>query len=87
MSPVNAPAASAWQSCAPIPTLEPCAADTNIISKVAGGHTSKSTFGSASDPCTILPSSAAEALSPFIFQFPATSGRRCAVIVFAPKLT
>jgi hypothetical protein len=33
-----------------------------------------------------LPSSAAEARSPFIFQFPATSGRRCAVIVFSPQI-
>src|SRR5947209_8927300 len=80
MSPVNAPEASAWQSCAPIATFEPWLAEANIMTKVAGGQTSRSTCGKSVAPCTILPSSAAAGFSPFIFQLPATSGRRAAVI-------
>src|SRR4051794_29022204 len=80
MSPVKAPEGSAWQSCAPIATFEPWLAEANIMTKVAGGQTSRSTWGKSVAPCTILPSSAAAGFNPFIFQLPATSGRRAAVI-------
>src|SRR5207253_4942022 len=51
-----------------------------------GGQTIRSAFGSARAPCIIFASSAPAALSPFIFQLPATSGRRPVVINRAPLL-
>ena len=79
MSPVWAPDGLAWQSCAPMATAEPRAAAAKRASKVAGGHTIRSALPAmAAAPATILSSSATEAASPFIFQLPATSGRRLA---------
>jgi hypothetical protein len=43
---------------------------------VAGGHTMMWIAVSSRAPETIAANSAPEARSPFIFQFPATSGRR-----------
>src|SRR5262245_10658206 len=75
-SPVKAPAGSAWQSWAPIRTGLPAAAAANSATRVAGGHTRISTAASSRAPSAIRASSATEARRPFIFQLPATSGRR-----------
>src|SRR5262249_40778284 len=75
-SPVNAPDACAWQSCAPVPPALRRAARANSAMRVAGGHTRISTAASSRAPAAILANSAAEAELPFIFQLPATSGRR-----------
>src|SRR5262245_241140 len=75
-SPVNAPAGSAWQSWAPIRTGLPAAAAANSATSVAGGHTRMSTAASSRAAWAIRASSATEARRPFIFQLPATSGRR-----------
>jgi hypothetical protein len=67
--------------------LEPSAAIANVTTSVAGGQTNKSTLANIPAECSmILPSSSAEALTPFIFQFPATNGRRCPIVmtIFAP---
>ena len=73
---MKAPAGSAWQSCAPMATEEPCASAEKFASNVAGGHTIRSTRGAKDGaPAMILPSSADESPSPFIFQLPATRGR------------
>ena len=76
ISPVNAPARSAWQSCAPIATPEPRAREAKVAIRVAGGQTRRSVPGIAAAPAIMRSSSATAAKSPFIFQFPATSGRR-----------
>jgi hypothetical protein len=56
-------------------TPEPRTANTKLTIKVAGGQTIRSVLpASAPAPATILTSSPCEAASPFIFQFPATSG-------------
>src|SRR5262245_8764569 len=75
-SPVKAPAGSAWQSWAPIRTGLPAAAAANSATRVAGGHIRISTAASSRAPWAIRASSATEARRPFIFQLPATSGRR-----------
>ena len=80
-SPVNAPEGSAWQSCAPIRTAEPATAAANSAMRVAGGHSIRSTAPSSFAPWMIRLSSAAEERRPFIFQLPATSGRRARTII------
>ena len=76
-SPVNAPEGSAWQSWAPIATRDPRARAAKSASKVAGGQTRISIPGGRPGAAAMIrSSSAAAALSPFIFQFPAISGRR-----------
>ena len=56
------------------------------MTRVAGGQIIRSTLVQRSPaPCMILPSSAAEALSPFIFQLPATSGRRVGSAIVHPS--
>src|SRR5215469_13116482 len=82
-SPVNAPLGSAWQSCAPISTEVPFAAAAKRTSSVAGGHIIRSTAVSFCAPSTIRVNSAAEDRRPFIFQLPATSGRRDARTIVA----
>ncbi len=85
MSPVKAPLASAWQSWPPIVTGEPFAASASAATSVAGGQTITSALAaSAAAPATILPNSAADAASPFIFQLPATSGRRAVPAIAKP---
>src|SRR5215467_11442898 len=75
MSPVCAPAGSAWQSWPPIITDEPCAEAANSRIKVARGHTINSALPlSSAAPDRILANSARDAANPFIFQLPATSG-------------
>src|SRR5262245_44630596 len=57
-------------------TGDPCAAAAKPASSVVGGQIIRSAaIGLALAPEMILSSSAFEAVSPFIFQFPATSGR------------
>src|SRR5690242_10184480 len=54
--------------------------------RVAGGQIMRSTLVKRSPALArILPSSAAEALSPFIFQLPATSGRRVGTAIDHPS--
>src|SRR5919199_3498375 len=76
MSPVWAPEGFAWQSWPPMRTGEPDAASANSRISVAGGQimTSKRSPAPAGRPRISASSSDAEALSPFIFQLPATSG-------------
>src|SRR6185436_9256146 len=58
-------------------TVEPSAAAAKDATSVAGGQIMRSTLrGRSPAPRMIVPSTSAEALSPFIFQLPATSGRR-----------
>src|SRR5262245_24102121 len=75
-SPVKAPTGSAWESWAPIRTELPAVAVANSATSVAGGHTRISTAASSRAAWTIRASSDTEARRPFIFQLPATSGRR-----------
>src|SRR5436190_5468184 len=57
--------------------FESRAAAANAASNVAGGQIIRSTSGdNATAPAMILSSSPTDALTPFIFQLPATSGRR-----------
>src|SRR5688500_9880322 len=82
ISPVKAPDGSAWQSWAPIAIFDPSTSLANIIKRVAGGQIVRSTLADRSAaPCKILPSSAVESASPFIFQLPATSGRRVDAVI------
>src|SRR6516164_279410 len=85
-SPVNAPLGSAWQSCAPISTEVPFAAAAKRTSSVAGGHIIRSTAVSFCAPSTIRVNSAAEDRRPFIFQLPATSGRRGARTIVVSRV-
>src|SRR6266446_4551422 len=85
-SPVNGPLGSAWQSCAPISTGAPFAAAAKRTSNVAGGHIIRSTAASLRAPSTIRPNSATEDCRPFIFQLPATSGRRGARTIVVSRV-
>src|SRR3954447_8912156 len=76
MSPVKAPEASAWQSCAPIATGELRARVAKPAMSVAGGQTRMSMrVASAPPPSMMAASSVADCCRPFIFQLPAMSGR------------
>src|SRR5262245_31445632 len=67
-------------------TPEPCAAATKPAIKVDGGQTISSALpASAPAPAIILMSSPREAVRPFIFQFPATSGTMLAAIKNPPS--
>src|ERR1700761_6698791 len=81
-SPVWAPEALGWQSCAPtVIPLTPCALAANAATSVAGGHTSKSALpATPAAPAHIASNSAIDARSPFIFQLPAISGRMALVM-------
>ena len=85
-SPVNGPLGSAWQSCAPISTGAPFAAAAKRTSNVAGGHIIRSTAASLRAPSTIRLNSAVEDRRPFIFQLPATSGRRGSRTIFVSRV-
>src|SRR6185369_2833129 len=81
ISPVKAPkaAAAAAQSCPPIATADPFAATTAAPISVAGGHTATS-HRAEPTPATTALSSAMLDVSPFIFQLPAASRRRAAIV-------
>src|SRR5215467_5772008 len=64
----------------------PFAAAAKRTSKVAGGHIISSTAASLRAPSTIRPNSAAEDRRPFIFQLPATSGRRGARTIVVSRV-
>src|SRR5215469_270329 len=64
----------------------PFAAAAKRTSKVAGGHIISSTAASLRAPSTIWPNSAAEDRRPFIFQLPATSGRRGARTIVVSRV-
>src|SRR5262245_13598587 len=62
-------------------TPDPAAVAEKLAIKVAGGHTIKSVFPLSSlAPAMIFTSSPHEAMRPFIFQLPATSGTMLAAI-------
>src|SRR5882757_6630224 len=80
-SPVWAPEALGWQSCAPTANPEPVALPAKPAISVAGGQTSRSAFpASAAAPASMVSNSAKEAFRPFIFQLPAISGRMASVM-------
>src|SRR5246127_5408586 len=81
-SPVCAPDALGWQSCAPIASdFAPFALSANAATSVAGGQTRRSHLAARlAAPAIIAPSSDVEAFSPFIFQLPAMSGRIAVVM-------
>src|ERR1700746_328274 len=85
-SPVTVPLGSACQSCAPISTGAPFAAAAKRTSNVAGGHIIRSTAASLRAPSTIRLNSATEDRRPFIFQLPATSGRRGARTIVVSRV-
>src|ERR1700722_6004795 len=77
MSPVKAPLALGWQSCAPSETALPASRTAALMMSVAGGQTRISAlppFPSATIRRLAAISSRA-LLRPFIFQLPATRGR------------
>src|ERR1700682_3911408 len=86
-SPVWAPDALGWQSCAPIARVfEPRALSARAAISVAGGQTRRSALTATSGaPASIASNSAAEALRPFIFQLPAISGRMASVMAGFPS--
>src|ERR1700694_3478870 len=87
-SPVLAPDALAWQSCAPTASVfEPRAFSAKAAIRVAGGHTKRSALAATPGaPASIASNSAMEALRPFIFQLPAISGRMTSVISGVPRI-
>src|ERR1700738_4199913 len=86
ISPVWAPDASGWQSCAPTATFEPRAFSAKAATRVAGGQTSKSALAATPGaPASMASNSAVEAFRPFIFQLPAISGRMASVMVGFPR--
>src|ERR1700759_76390 len=87
-SPVWAPDALGWQSCAPTITLfTPGAFAANAAIRVAGGQTSRSALAATpAAPAHIASNSAMEALRPFIFQLPAISGRMASVMSDYPEV-
>src|ERR1700731_3788920 len=89
-SPVWAPEALGWQSCAPIARIfecDPRALSAKAAISVAGGQTSKSAFPATPGALESMASnSAIEAFRPFIFRFPAISGRMASVISESPRI-
>src|SRR5262245_50544543 len=67
-------------------TAVPFAAAAKRTSSVAGGHIISSTAVSFCAPSTIRVNSAAEDRRPFIFQLPATSGRRGARAIVVSRV-
>src|SRR5882757_8662238 len=87
ISPVWAPDALGWQSCAPTATFEPCAFSAKAAISVAGGQTSRSALAATPGaPASMASNSAMEAFRPFIFQLPAISGRMASVMVGFPEM-
>src|ERR1700737_370593 len=86
ISPVLAPDALGWQSCAPTARVfEPRAFSAKAAINVAGGQTSRSALAATSEaPASMASNSAWEDLRPFIFQFPAISGRMGSAIASFP---
>src|SRR5438128_51220 len=82
MSPVLAPDALGWQSCAPTASVfEPRALSAKPAIRVAGGQTSRSALAATSEaPASMASNSTNEDLRPFIFQLPAISGRIASLI-------
>src|ERR1700761_6941584 len=86
ISPVCAPEALGWQSCAPTANaLTPLARSAKAATSVTGGQTNRSTLPvTAEAPASIASNSPDEALRPFIFQFPAIKGRMASVMAQFP---
>src|ERR1700730_8385345 len=82
ISPVWAPDALGWQSCAPpLRVFESRARSAKAAIRVAGGQTSRSALPATSGaPVSMASNSPKEAFRPFIFQLPAISGRMVSVI-------
>src|SRR3984893_975465 len=88
ISPVWAPDALGWQSCAPtLRVFEPRARSAKAAIRVAGGQTSRSALpATAGAPASMASNSTIEAFRPFIFQLPAISGRMASVISGSPRV-
>src|SRR5216683_4900002 len=85
ISPVWAPDALGWQSCAPTAIFEPRAFSAKAAISVAGGQTSRSALAATPGaPASMASNSTVEAFRPFIFQLPAISGRIASVMVGFP---
>ena len=86
-SPVWAPDALGWQSCAPTARVfAPRAFSAKAAISVAGGHTSRSALAATpAAPASMASNSAMAALRPFIFQLPAISGRMASVMSGFPS--
>src|SRR5438045_5567063 len=84
MSPVLAPDALGWQSCAPTASVfEPRALSAKPAIRVAGGQTRRSALAARSEaPANMASNSTNE--EPFIFQLPAISGRIASLISHFP---
>src|SRR5437016_1798591 len=85
ISPVNAPFAAAWQSWPPRAMPLPAIRPPTVVSRVAGGQTRSSQPGppapAATIRCTRARANATlSSRSPFIFQLPATSFVRTAML-------
>src|SRR3979411_1012723 len=86
MSPVKAPDASARQSWPPIASALPPARAAQAALNVAGGHTMRSRLGGSRGAGARMRARPARwVVSPFIFQLPATSGRRAVAIILPPN--
>src|SRR5713226_3763460 len=87
ISPVLAPDALGWQSCAPIASaFEPRDFSAKAAISVAGGHTRRSALAATLDaPASMASNSAREAFRPFIFQLPAIKGLMALVISGFPR--
>src|ERR1700731_491816 len=87
ISPVWAPDALGWQSCAPtLRVFEPRARSAKAAIRVAGGQTSRSALpATAGAPASMASNSAVEDLRPFIFQLPAIRGRMALVMAGFPR--
>src|ERR1700730_4716194 len=86
MSPVWAPDALGWQSCAPtLRVLEPRALSAKAAIRVAGGQTRRSALAATLEaPTSMASNSTEDDLRPFIFQLPAISGRMALDIWVSP---
>ena len=86
ISPVCAPEALGWQSCAPtVNAVAPFALPAKAATSVAGGQTRRSALAATeAAPASIASNSPREALRPFIFQLPAISGRMASVMTKFP---
>src|ERR1700739_4368411 len=87
ISPVCAPEALGWQSCAPTANdFSPLALAAKAETRVAGGQTRISALViPPAAPASIASNSPMEAFRPFIFQLPAISGRMASVMAGFPS--
>mmetsp|Transcript_3856 Transcript_3856/g.6358 ORF Transcript_3856/g.6358 Transcript_3856/m.6358 type:complete len:210 (+) Transcript_3856:434-1063(+) len=80
VAPVYAPDSSQWQSCAPRPTFEPSRALATEPRNGKGAQTATSDDDPAAASATALARETASGSTVFIFQLPAMSGVRSAIM-------